>query len=164
MNTLRLHAATLVAAILIAASTGPTALAAEPPVPMALGLTYNRSTLSHQNGIGLKLQADLGSRVRIEPEMIYFAEHDSTTALHLNMNLHWRIGLFDRFGIYPLAGVSYSHWGYQGPNASRWGANLGCGAEYRFMKRLSAYTELRLLIVAHETQPIYTVGLKYHFR
>ena len=95
--------------------------------------------------------------------MIYFAEHNNTSTLNLNINLHYRLPLFDRFGIYPFIGVSYTHWGYDGPNASRWGANAGCGAEYRFSRRISMFTEVRLQLVSHETQPIVGAGLKYHF-
>ena len=136
---------------------------AAPPVPMAIGLSYNRTLKSDQNGLGVKLTSDLGKRLRIEPEFIYFWAHDDVTTLHLNVNIHWRLPLFDAFAVYPLAGVSYTHWGVEGPNPSRWGANLGCGAEYRFSKPLSAFTEARILLVSHETQPIYSFGLKYHF-
>ncbi|MBR1804378.1 MAG: porin family protein [Muribaculaceae bacterium] len=137
---------------------------ASTPVPVAMGVTYNRATKHHQNGWGLKLQADLGSRLRLEPELMYFAQHHQVTTLNLSLNLHWRIPLFDQFGIYPLAGLNYSHWGYDGPNASRWGMNVGCGAEYRFMRALSGFTEARMQLVSHESQPIFTFGLKYHFR
>ncbi|MBP3737559.1 MAG: outer membrane beta-barrel protein [Muribaculaceae bacterium] len=139
-------------------------LQAAPPVPLALGVTYNRATKHHQNGWGMKLQADLGSRLRLEPELMYFAEHHQVTTLNLSLNLHWRIPLFDHFGIYPLAGLNYSHWGYEGPNASRLGMNVGCGAEYRFMRALSGFTEVRMQLVSHESQPIFTFGLKYHFQ
>lgn len=142
-----------------------TAQAAPPmPLPLAFGLTYNRATKNHQNGWGMKLQVDLGPRFRLEPEMMYFAEHDDVSTLDLNLNLHWRIPLFSHFGVYPFAGVSYSHWGYNGPNASRWGCNLGCGAELFFARRWSGFTETRLQIVSHETQPIFTFGLKYHIQ
>ena len=153
-----------IASMLVLAAVALLPAKAAPPLPMAFGVTYNRSIKSHQNGLGFKLVTDLGKRVRIEPEMIYFAAHDDVTALHLNINLHWRMPLFDSFTFYPLVGLSYTHWGYEGPNANRWGANLGAGAEFQFMRQLSAFTEARVLFVSHETQPIYNVGLKYHFR
>lgn len=136
---------------------------AGPPVPLALGLTYNRATKHHQHGWGIKLQADLGHRLRLEPELMYFAEHHEVTTLDLNVNLHWRVPIFDHFDIYPLSGVNYSHWGYNGPNASRWGMNLGCGAEFRITRSLTAFTEARMQLVSHESQPIFTFGLKHHF-
>ena len=135
---------------------------ADPPVPFALGVSYDRSVKSGQNGYGFHLTADLGKHVRLQPEFIYLTEHNDVATLQLNLNAHWRMPLFDSFGIYPLVGMSYSHWGYTGPNASRWGMNAGCGAEYCFGGRVSLFTEVRLLVVSHETQPIYTVGLKYH--
>ena len=151
--------------VLLAAVTAfvVNAVEAAPPLPMAFAATYNWSVKDHQHGFGLKLPTDLGHRLRLEPEFVYFAAHDDVTALHLNVNLHWRVPLFNAFGVYPLLGLSYSHWGYEGPNASRWGANVGCGAEYRFARRLSALTEVRLLLVSRESQPIYTFGLNYHF-
>lgn len=136
---------------------------ARPPLPVAFGLSYFRATKNHQNGWAAKLQLDLGKHFRLEPEMMYFAENEGVSTLDLNLNLHYRMKLFDGFGIYPFAGLNYSHWGYDGPNASRWGANLGCGAEYRFSKKMSGFTEARLQFVSHESQPLIGAGLKYHF-
>ncbi|MBQ7689744.1 MAG: outer membrane beta-barrel protein [Muribaculaceae bacterium] len=150
--------------LLLAVSLAWTAIAthAAAPLPLSLGVSYDRSIKSHQNGYGFQLTADLGSRFRLQPEFIYLTEHAGVATLQLNLNAHWRVPLFDSFGIYPLAGLSYSHWGYDGPNASRWGMNAGCGAEYTFGSRITLFTEVRLLVVSHETQPIYTAGLKYH--
>lgn len=132
-------------------------------LPLAFGVSYNHAFKNNQHGWAAKLQADLGHRFRLEPEMMYFAVHDGVSTLDLNLNLHYRMRLFDGFAIYPFIGVNYSHWGYDGPNASRWGANLGCGAEYRISHRLSLFTEARLQFVSHETQPLLGAGLKYHF-
>ena len=149
--------------ILLLAFMGQQATAASTPVPIAFGVGYFRAVKNSQHGWAAKVQADLGQHLRLEPEMMYFAEHKDVTTLDINLNLHWRLKLFDSFGIYPLVGINYSHWGYEGPNASRWGANLGCGAEYRFSRRISVFTEARLQFVSHETQPLIGAGLKYHF-
>lgn len=149
--------------IVLIACMGCITARARTPIPMAVGLSYNRAFKNSQNGWAAKLQVPLNRRIRIEPEMLYFAEHDGVTTLNLSLNVHWCRRLFDGFSIYPFAGLNYSHWGYDGPNASRWGANLGCGAEYRFSGTISGFTEARLQCVAHETQPMVGAGLKYHF-
>ena len=153
----------LLTAIALLASTSMIVAEARPPLPMAFGVSYNYAFKNGQHGWAAKLQADLGSRFRLEPEMMYFSKSNGVTTLKLSLNLHWRKQLFSRFGIYPIVGVNYSHWGYDGPNASRWGANIGCGAEYRIARALSGFTETRLQFVSHETQPMVGVGLKYHF-
>lgn len=131
--------------------------------PLALGLTYDYATEYHQHGFGLKLELPVGHRFRVEPEMIYFNENRQVTTLFLNLNVHYLLPLASRFNVYPFAGLSYSHWGYVGPNVNRWGMNLGGGFDYRLSRRFSALAELRFNLVSRETQLITSLGLKYHF-
>jgi len=71
--------------------------------------------------------------------------------------------LASRIQLYPFAGVSYSHWGYDGPNISRWGANLGAGLDLYLGNRWSLIGEFRFMLVKQETQAITTVGIKRLF-
>lgn len=131
--------------------------------PLALGLTYDYATEYHQHGFGLKLEAPIGRHFRVEPEMIYFSENRKVTALFLNFNVHYLLPMASRLNVYPFVGLSYSHWGYVGPNANRWGVNLGGGLDYRLSHRISALAEIRFNLVSRETQLITSLGLKYHF-
>ena len=156
------HTIKLLATLLIAIVASLTATAIERP-PLALGLTYNHATEYGQHALGVKLQSRLGQHFRLEPELIYCNERKEVTTLHLNVNVHYVMPMATRLNIYPFAGVGYSHWGYVGPNANRWGVNLGAGIEYYLGRRWGALTELRLHGVKHETQTLFTLGLKYNF-
>ncbi|MCQ2289531.1 MAG: porin family protein [Muribaculaceae bacterium] len=130
---------------------------------LELGATYNYSTEYKQSGVGVKLQAPVGRHFRVEPEIIYSNQHHDVTTLHLNLNVHYVMPMTQHMNVYPIAGVSYSHWGYVGPNANRWGANLGAGIEHSLGKKLSALAELRMQAVKQETQIITSIGVKYKF-
>lgn len=130
---------------------------------MAVGAAYYHATEFGQHGGGVKLQLNTLFNLRLEPEIIYFAQHKDVSTLHLNLNVQYVKSLIKGFNLYPFIGPSYSHWGYDGePNASRWGFNLGCGAELDVIKPFSIFAETRLQFVSHESQPIFTIGLKYH--
>lgn len=152
----------LVTLLLIAVTTIVAAYAIERP-PLAVGFTYDYAFKHQQHGFGLKLQTRVFKSFRLEPEFIYCNEHKDVTTLHLNLNLHNVRPITPRLNLYPFMGLAYSHWGYVGPNANRWGVNLGAGLEYYLGRNWSALTELRLHGVKRETQLIYTLGLKYDF-
>ena len=132
------------------------------PFKLALGAGYYNATEYKQHGGGIKLQVTAISNFRLEPEIIYFAQHDDVSTLHLNFNVQYVKTLVKGFNLYPFVGPSYSHWGYDGkPNASRWGLNVGCGAELDVINPISIFAETRLQFVSHESQPIFAIGVKY---
>lgn len=131
--------------------------------PMAVGLTYDYASEYHQHGFGVKLQVPVAKHLRFEPEMIYCNENREVTTLHLNFNAHYLLPIDSHLTVYPMAGISYSHWGYVGPNANRWGLNLGGGIEYPISHRWGILGELRLHAVKQETQVVSTLGIKYNF-
>lgn len=150
-------------ALFLALSLAVLAAGAVERPPLAVGFTYNYATEYSHSGFGLKLQGRLGSHIRIEPEMIYMFENKDVTTLHLNLNVHYLMPMASRLNVYPFAGLGYSHWGYVGPNANRWGLNLGAGVEYNLGRNWEILGELRLQAVKSETQVLTTLGLKYNF-
>jgi len=130
---------------------------------MAVGVTYNYATEYHQHGIGAKLQLGIDSHWRIEPEMVYFAQSRDVTTLQLNVNVHYVQHVAGPLALYPFVGMTYSHWGYDGPNVNRWGANLGAGLELSLGRRWVALGEARFMLVKQETQAITTLGIKHLF-
>ena len=131
--------------------------------PLALGVTYNYATEYGQHGIGAKLQLPLGHHWRVSPELIYFAKRRDVTSLHINVNVEHLLPVMSHVQVYPFAGISYSHWGYTGPNASRWGANLGAGLEISLGRSWAALGEARLMLVSRETQVVTSLGIKHLF-
>ena len=131
--------------------------------PMAVGLTYDYATEYGQHGVGAKLQLGIDSHWRIEPEMIYFAQSRKVTTLQLNVNVHYVHHVAGPLAIYPFVGMTYSHWGYKGPNVNRWGANLGAGLELSLGRCWVAVGEGRFMLVKQETQAVTSLGLKHLF-
>ena len=131
--------------------------------PMGIAATYNFATEYQQHGIGAKLCLDIYGPWRLEPEIIYFAQNKDVTTLQLNANVHYVMPMTSRIYLYPFAGISYSHWGYVGPDKSRWGANLGGGAEFYLGRGWSLIGEYRFMLVKQETQAIPTFGIKRLF-
>ena len=132
---------------------------------MAVGATYNFAWGHNQSGFGLKFDCNLIHQIRLEPELIYSSEHDDITTLHLNVNLHYLVPLIDRLTLFPIAGLSYSRWGYQTPadDGSRWGANVGAGLEIDLGRQWVVVAEHRYQLVRRETQGLSGIGLKYRF-
>lgn len=139
----------------------PLLLSARPP--MGIAGTYNFATEYQQHGVGAKLCLDVYGPWRLEPEIIYFAQYMDVTTLQLNANVHYVMPMTSRLFLYPFAGVSYSHWGYVGPDHSRWGVNLGGGAELALGRQWSVIGEFRFMLVKQETQAIPTLGIKRLF-
>lgn len=148
---------------IIAAMMAITASAQHWRLPNAVAATYNYATEYHQHGLGAKLQLGITGPWRLEPEIIYFAQSNKVTTLQLNANLHYVRPITQALGLYPFAGVTYSHWGYEGPDRSRWGANLGAGLEIYLGRRWGAFGEFRFMLVKQETQAVTTLGLKHYF-
>lgn len=140
-----------------------TACAQRPRLRSAVAVTYDYATEYRQHGVGAKLRLGLDSHWRLEPELIYFAESRKVTTLQLNAHIHYVEHLGGPVLLYPFAGVSYSHWGYEGPNVNRWGANLGAGLELNIGRGWAVVGEFRFMLVKQETQAITTVGLSHSF-
>ncbi len=116
-------------------------------------------------GLGAQVQIEPIANWRLAPEFIYFFENDGRSALNLNLNLHYIIRTSESFAIYPLLGFSYGHYktDFVQGDASRCGANVGMGAQYRIKERLHFFTEERFQIMKNYNQSVTVLGLKYTF-
>ena len=116
-------------------------------------------------GLGAQVQIEPIANWRLAPEFIYFFENDGRSALNLNLNLHYIIPTSESFAIYPLLGFSYGHYktDFVQGDASRCGANVGMGAQYRIKERLDLFTEERFQIMKNYNQSVTVLGLKYTF-
>ena len=116
-------------------------------------------------GLGAQVQIEPIANWRLAPEFIYFFENDGRSARNLNLNLHYIIPTSESFAIYPLLGFSYGHYktDFVQGDASRCGANVGMGAQYRIKERLHLFTEERFQIMKNYNQSVTVLGLKYTF-
>ena len=126
---------------------------------------------SSMAGLGAQVQYEPIAHFRLAPEFIYFFESDKTSAINVNMNLHYIIPTSTTFAIYPLAGFSYARYKisnsvdlFGGDHSfDRCGANIGMGAEYRVQERLYFFSEERFQIMKDYNQSVTVLGVKYTF-
>ena len=128
-------------------------------------------------GIGGKFQYSFTNALRIEPSATYFFKKDYTSMWDINVNLHYLFHVADKFTVYPLAGLSlvgisvdipsYSYMGYEigGGSASdsKFGFNLGAGAQYWITDVIGLNLDIKYQIVSDFDRPIFSLGAVYKF-
>lgn len=162
----------LIAAI---ALFGMTAQAQTEKGDMAAGINLSMGTGDGLTniGIGAKYQWTIVNNFRLEPAFNYFLKKDYVSMWDLGVNAHYLFGLGDKFTIYPLAGlgvqgvkVSYDlgEWGLGGGSSdTKFGFNLGAGAEYMVSSAISIGLEFKYKIVADWNRAVFSLGATYHF-
>jgi|GEM_PF-205909 len=121
--------------------------------------------------LGTQVQIEPVNNFRFAPEFLYYFKNNGVSAYNVNVNLHYTIRTSTAFAVYPLAGFSFAHfkydqshwdWGYKS-GEDCYGANIGCGAEYRIQENLSFYSEQRFQIMEDHNQSVTVLGIKYTF-
>jgi outer membrane protein X len=135
---------------------------------IAVGAQFAFASKNSMAGLGLQLQVEPVSRLRIAPEFMYYFKNDGMSAINANANLHYVIPTSPSFAIYPLLGFTYANFKYDAgmlgeTNVDRCGANVGLGAQYRIQDRLYFYSEQRFQIIEDYNQSVTILGLKYSF-
>lgn len=132
-------------------------------------------------GIGAKFQYNFTDALRIEPSITYFFKKDYTTMWDVNVNLHYLFSVAEKFKIYPLAGISmvgikvkydydgFDYGGYQIPGGSisdsttKFGINLGAGAQYWLTETIGLNLDIKYQIVSEFDRPVFSIGGVYKF-
>ena len=123
-------------------------------------------------GIGAKFQYNLSDAIRIEPSATYFFKKDYTKMWDINVNFHYLFNVAEKFTVYPLAGVSlvgakaevdgFSIAGIEvgGASASetKFGANLGGGAQYWLTESFALNFEVKYQLVSDFDRPVFSLG------
>lgn len=135
-----------------------------------VNLSYGTKSGFSNFGIGAKFQYNILDNLRIEPSATYYLKKDFISMWDINANVHYLFGLGDNFRLYPLAGLTFLGWSfdYAGEldgNASftKFGFNLGGGAEYLITPRLALNLEIKYQIVSDWNRPIFSLGAAYKF-
>lgn len=149
---------------LVSAVLPALAVSARERPEMMWGVSYNYGTEYRHHGVGVKWDVHVSGPLLIGPELIYFPKRDSVSMLSMSVNARYIYALNRRVDVYPLVGVNYSHWGYDGrPNASRWGVNIGGGVDLNVGKDWMVFGEARLQAVSRESQAVFSLGLRRRF-
>ena len=137
-----------------------------------VNLSYGTKSGFSNFGIGAKFQYNILDNLRIEPSATYYLKKDYISMWDINANVHYLFGLSDSFRLYPLAGVtllgvkaSYDMGDYGEASASdsKFGFNLGGGAEYLLTSQFALNLEIKYQIVSDWNRPVFSLGAAYKF-
>lgn len=136
---------------------------------MAAGvnLAYGTKDGFSNFGIGAKFQYNLSDAIRIEPSATYFLKKDYTKMWDVNVNFHYLFNVAEKFTVYPLAGVSlvgvkldFGEFDFGEVSASdtKFGANLGAGAQYWLTESFALNFDVKYQIVSDFDRPVFSLG------
>lgn len=142
---------------------------------LAAGINLNYGIKSDWNnfGLGAKFQWSITDALRLEPSFNYFFKKDWISSWDLNVNLHYVFNL-SKFEVYPLAGISLVGitastpdlgWGLGSYSASetKFGFNVGAGAQYWVTSKIGVNLDLKYQYVAHWDGFVIGLGGTYKF-
>ena len=122
-------------------------------------------------GIGAKFQYNLSDAIRIEPSATYFFKKDYTKMWDANVNIHYLFNVAEKFTVYPLAGVSLvgmkaevdldfgvMDFGEVSASETKFGANLGGGAQYWLTESFALNFEVKYQLVSDFNRPVFSLG------
>lgn len=132
-----------------------------------VNLSYGTKDGFSNFGIGAKFQYNILDNLRIEPSATYFLKKDYVSMWEIDANVHYLFGLGDKFRLYPLAGVALvGHKFGEGEysvSGSKFGFNIGAGAEYLLTEKFALNFEFKYQIVSELDRPIFSLGAAYKF-
>ena len=135
----------------------------------AAGVSLNYGTEISSIGLGVKYQYNITDNIRLEPSINYFFENKGTDMFDINATAHYLVPMASNIRLYPLAGLTYARWAFDLGNDgaeithSKFGLNLGGGAEFDITNELMMNFELKYQCVSDFNQAIFRVGLAYMF-
>lgn len=135
----------------------------------AAGVHLSYGTEISSIGLGIKYQYNITDNVRLEPSLNYFFENDGVDMFDINANVHYLFPMTSNARLYPLGGFTFARWradfGTDGAEIthSKFGLNLGGGAEFDIADELMINFELRYQFVSDFNQAIFNVGIAYMF-
>ena len=135
----------------------------------AAGVSLNYGTEISSIGLGVKYQYNITDNIRLEPSINYFFENKGVDMFDINATAHYLVPMASNIRLYPLAGLTYARWGFDLVNDgaeithSKFGLNLGGGAEFDITNELMMNFELKYQCVSDFNQAIFSVGLAYMF-
>lgn len=155
-----------------------TAASAQEKGDMAAGIqvAYGTGDGFSNLGIGARFQWNVINKLRLEPSFNYFLKKDNIGMWDINANVHYQFPLGKIVSLYPLAGLSVmgvkvsipevdlGEYGSYGGSASdtKFGFNIGAGADFNLSKRLLLNTEIKYRI-GNWNRFIASIGVGYKF-
>lgn len=132
------------------------------------GLTIGYGFDSKNATVGVDYRYCITDAVRLAPSLTYFVKDEGWSAWAIDLNAHYVIKLSEMVGFYPLAGLDLSFWkadlGHNlSYNQTRFGANIGLGAEIYASRDLTVGLEVKYNIIEDVDQFLVGVRVGYNF-
>lgn len=155
---------------------------------MAVGLNLGaapclESGVSLTNfGVGAKFQYNVTNPIRLEADVDYWLKDKGCDVFDASVNVHYLVGLSDKFSIYPLVGIGYARIGgifeydeddikranYDdddeiSSSLNRFLFNVGIGAQYALSEKLSIGLEVKYQYLKDFNRMPISIGVAYKF-
>lgn len=154
-----------------------------------VGLNLNYGTEISNVGLGAKYQYGITDAIRLEGSFDYFFKKDGLGMWDINVNAHYLFPVAEKFKVYPLVGLTYSHWKMDGidygsefegmspedkeewgitdleesSSASKFGVNLGAGVQYDVNETWAVNFEVKYQLISDYNQAVFGLGVAYKF-
>ncbi len=159
----------IVTCMLVILGIGASAQTRQGQSSFGVNLGYGFS--DHSNVLfGLDYRYNFTDEIRLAPSFSYFVKENGLSACAVDVNAHYVIPLNDVLGFYPLAGLDLSFWNLKiedglqyHENFTRFGVNLGLGAEVYATDQLTVGLEFRYNLIKDFDQAILGVRIGYNF-
>lgn len=138
----------------------------------AFGFHLGYGTEIESLGIGVKYQYNVLDALRLEPSIDYYFKKDGLSMFDINLNAHYIFPVAAGVRLYPIFGLTYTNWHrdlgkYDGMNMSasksKFGANLGGGAEFDLNAQWMVNFEIKYQIISDLDQGVFNLGVAYRF-
>jgi len=128
-------------------------------------------------GLGVRLLYGINENIRFDLSDHYYFKKEYKYLDDLNLNVHYLFDVADNLQVYPLAGVTLLLWKVEFDDYnfqtdtwfknsfsdSKFGVNLGGGAQYALTDQLLLNGELKFQLISDTNQLVISAGLIYKF-
>lgn len=119
-------------------------------------------------GLGARIMYNPIHNLRAEFGTNYFFKREHRSMWDINLNAHYLIGIYrEQVYLYPIAGFCFASESFDEKDdhydISKFGLNLGAGAEYMINEHVGITLEYRHTIMKTIDQGVGSVGLNYKF-
>ncbi|MBO4815038.1 MAG: porin family protein [Muribaculaceae bacterium] len=129
-----------------------------------LGFNVNYGTEIENFGLGAKFQYFFTDNLRGEASFNYFFKKNNYSMWDLNADIHYLFNVSDRFHLYPILGLTLANANPEGfDSTTKFGANIGGGAEFDIAHDLSVNFQVRYSAVSKIDQAVISLGATYKF-
>lgn len=137
----------------------------------AVGFNLGYGTEVETLSLGVKGLYGITDRIEGEASFNYFLKSNGWTMWNINADAHYLFPLQEKLTVYPIAGLSYVHVGFDyedefveaSGSDGKIGLNLGGGIRYNVTNNIDLNAEIKYQIVSVYDQLLLSVGVVYNF-